>query len=64
MPENFNACVEAGGKVRTKNVQGGRYIHYCIPPDGGPSVSGEVKEKQMEPTGGPAGRIYTRKVGK
>lgn len=61
MPEEFSACVAAGGKVRTKNVKGGRYMHFCIPKDGGPSVAGEIKEKQMEQSGSPNGRKYERK---
>lgn len=46
MPQLFDKCVSDGGKVRTKKLKGGKYMHICIPKDGGPSVAGEVKQKQ------------------
>jgi hypothetical protein len=46
MPEAFDKCVANGGRVRTKKLSGGRYIHICFPKGGGPSVAGEVKKKQ------------------
>ena len=46
MPAKFDACVASGGKVRTKSLPGGSYIHICIPRGGGSSISGEVKKKQ------------------
>lgn len=45
MPADFDACVKGGGKVRTKSLSGGRYMHICIPKGGGPSVAGYVKKK-------------------
>lgn len=60
-PQAFDDCVAAGGKVRTKNVKGGRYMRFCIPKGGGPVVAGEVKEKQMEQQESPMGRKYERK---
>ena len=27
MPAKFNNCVKSGGKVRTKNLGGGKYLH-------------------------------------
>ena len=42
MPQAFNACVKGGGRVRTKKLKGGKYLHICFPKGGGPSVSGEV----------------------
>ncbi len=29
MPRAFLACVKAGGKVVTKRMGGGKYIHLC-----------------------------------
>jgi len=46
MPKAFDDCVSGGGRVRTKTLSDGRYIHICFPKGGGPSVAGEVKEKQ------------------
>lgn len=46
MPEKFNSCVKNGGRVRTKSLKGRKYIHLCFPKGGGPSVAGEVKQKQ------------------
>lgn len=61
MPAEFDACVKAGGKVRTKDLGKGKYMHICIPKGGGPSVGGEVKTKQMTQKGSPEGRVYERK---
>ena len=49
MPEKFNSCVKSGGRVRTKTLGNGKYLHVCFPKGGGPSVSGEVKTKQELP---------------
>lgn len=46
MPAKFNRCVSAGGRVRTKKLSGGRYIHFCF--KGGKSVAGEVKRKKKK----------------
>jgi hypothetical protein len=61
MPKAFEDCIKSGGKVRTKDLGKDRFVHICIPKGGGPSISGEVKTKQMTPKGGPEGRIYKRK---
>jgi hypothetical protein len=45
-PEKFEACVRAGGKVRTKKLPGGKYVHFCI--QGGKTVMGEVKSSKAE----------------
>ncbi len=45
MPPKFNRCVASGGRVRTKKLPGGKYIHVCFPKGGGSSVAGEVKKK-------------------
>ncbi len=29
MPADFNECVDKGGKVTTKVLSGGRYMHLC-----------------------------------
>jgi putative hemolysin len=46
MPAAFEKCVREGGRVRTKKLKDGRYVHICYPPGGGPSEAGEVKKKQ------------------
>lgn len=47
MPADFDACRRAGGKVRTKTLSGGRYMHICIYPSG-KSVAGEIKRKKSK----------------
>jgi hypothetical protein len=49
MPEAFETCVKSGGRVRTKRLGKGKYMHICF--KGGKSYAGEVKTKQMEKTG-------------
>lgn len=46
MPQAFDSCVKNGGKVITKSLSKGRYIHICY--KGGKSYSGEVKFKQVK----------------
>lgn len=41
MPAEFDMCVKNGGKVSTKSMPGGRYMHICFL--GGKSYAGEVK---------------------
>jgi len=41
MPLAFERCVRAGGRVRTKKVGGGKYMHICFL--NGKSYAGEVK---------------------
>ena len=43
MPQAFDNCVKQGGKVRTKDLGRGKYIHICF--INGKSYSGEVKTK-------------------
>ena len=45
-PVQFEKCVKEGGKVRTKTLSDGKYIHICYPKGGGAGIAGEVKEKQ------------------
>ena len=44
MPEDFDACVKNGGRVRTKSLKGNKYLHICF--KNGKSYAGEVKEKK------------------
>ena len=44
MPESFNRCVKAGGRVRTKKLKDGKYIHICF--KNGKSYAGHVKKKK------------------
>lgn len=44
MPAAFNKCVSGGGRVRTKKLSSGRYIHLCF--KGGRSAAGEVKKRK------------------
>lgn len=30
MPLPFDRCQKAGGKIRTKKLGGGKYVHFCI----------------------------------
>jgi len=41
MPKEFTACIKQGGRVRTKKLSGGKYMHICF--KNGKSYSGEVK---------------------
>ena len=45
MPEDFNKCVADGGKVITKTLPNGQYIHLCRDNQGG-WHKGEVKTKE------------------
>jgi len=44
MPAGFDRCVKNGGRVRTKELSGGRYMHICFL--NGKSYAGEVKTKK------------------
>lgn len=44
MPEGFNRCVKGGGRVRTKTLSDGQYMHICF--KDGKSYAGEVKKKK------------------
>jgi len=43
MSQQFESCVSGGGRVRTKKLSGGKFIHICFPKGGGSSIAGEVK---------------------
>lgn len=44
MPKAFEKCVAQGGRVRTKKLPNGKYIHICF--KDGKSYAGEVKTKK------------------
>jgi len=44
MPAAFNKCVKNGGRVRTKRLSGGRYMHICYL--NGKSYPGEIHTKK------------------
>lgn len=44
MPVGFDKCVKAGGRVRTKKLSKGRFMHICF--INGKSYAGEVKKKK------------------
>lgn len=46
MPKEFTQCVKSGGRVRTKKLSGGKYIHICF--KGGKSYAGEVKKAKAK----------------
>jgi hypothetical protein len=46
MPAAFEKCVEEGGRVRTKKLKDGKYIHICF--KDGKSYAGEVKKKAVK----------------
>ena len=41
MPAEFDSCQKNGGRIRTKKLSGGRFMHICFL--NGKSVAGEVK---------------------
>ena len=51
MPKNFIDCVKNKGKVITKNLKGGRYLHICYDKDG-KAYPGEIKIKKKKTTSG------------
>ena len=46
MPKPFENCVAAGGRVRTRVLPGGRYVHICF--RGKHSYAGHVKHHHQE----------------
>ena len=45
MPLDFQKCVDNNGKVRTKTLSGGRYMHLCKDKNGR-WHQGDVKESK------------------
>lgn len=60
MPVQFDKCVANGGRVRTKDLDKGKYLHICFPKGGGPSLAGEIKTKQDKTIHSPMGHVYKR----
>lgn len=48
MPADFERCQANGGKIRTKTLSGGKYMHICIL--NGKTYAGEVKKKKTVAT--------------
>jgi len=46
MPKAFDSCRKRGGRIRTKELSGGKYMHICF--IGGKSYAGEVKKKKKK----------------
>ena len=44
MPASFDKCVSSGGRVRTKTLGKGKYIHICFDKSG--SHAGYPKKKK------------------
>lgn len=44
MPAEFDNCVANGGRVRTKDLPNGKYMHICFYK--GKSYAGEVRTKK------------------
>jgi hypothetical protein len=44
MPADFKRCVKNGGRVRTKDLGGGKYMHICY--KDGKSYPGEILKKK------------------
>ena len=45
MPKGFEICRANGGRIRTKKLSGGKYMHICFLK--GKSFSGEIKKKKI-----------------
>lgn len=61
MPKDFDRCVSAGGRVRTLNLKGNKYIHICY--KNGKSYRGYVKTKG-ESSNESSGNKYTEALKK
>jgi hypothetical protein len=46
MPAEFLKCISEGGRVRTKDLKNGKYVHICF--KDGKSYAGEVKFKKRK----------------
>lgn len=47
MPEDFERCRREGGRIRTKKLSKGRYLHICWDKSG-KSHAGEVKQGKVK----------------
>lgn len=46
MPAAFDKCANSGGRIRTKKLKGGKYVHLCF--EGGKSYAGHVKKAKSK----------------
>ena len=46
MPKAFYECAKKGGKIRTRELGNGKYMHICFYK--GKSYAGEVKTKEKK----------------
>ncbi len=46
-PKGFTNCVNSGGKVKTKQFKGNKYVHICYGKDG-KTYTGEVKTRKKK----------------
>ena len=60
MPAGFDACRKGGGKIRTIQMKGGRYMHVCILE--GKTYKEEVKKK-VTSSGSPVADAIAKKMG-
>ena len=60
MPAAFERCVKNGGKVRTKSLGNGKYMHICFL--NGKSYSGEVKTAKTHHSAEDGNFITDRKI--
>jgi len=51
MPAAFERCASSGGRIRTKSLSGGQYMHICY--NKGKSYAGETHSRKS----GPAPRV-------
>lgn len=58
MPQGFDECVKNKGRVRTKSLPGGKYMHICFLH--GKSYAGEIKTKHE---GSPGRALMTHSKG-
>ena len=63
MPRGFDACRKRGGKITTKTLSGGKYVHVCS--IDGKSYRGYVKTKGSSKDGGsPVASAIKKRMGK
>jgi len=60
MPAAFTKCVKEGGKVRTKSLGSGKYMHICF--KNGKSYAGEVKVKKTHHSANDGSFIDSRRA--
>lgn len=46
MPKGFDKCQKSGGRIRTKELKGDKYMHICFDKKG--SHAGYVKKKKKK----------------